>query len=114
VGFPSTALQEKKLPIHHTLADGDFESFMKMSERISAAAIQLKGPLEATKMIDETIVECYRSSKTVYIGFPMDVVKAEIDSFPLEKPLLLRPPSTSTTAREENAVRTIRERVFKA
>ncbi|KAJ5649093.1 uncharacterized protein N7484_002816 [Penicillium longicatenatum] len=114
VGFPSTTIQEKELPFHHTLADGDFESFMKMSERISAAAIQLKDPLEATKMIDDTIVECYRSSKPVYIGLPMDLVKAEIDSSPLEKPLLLRPPSTSTTATEEHVVKTIRERLFKA
>lgn len=114
VGFPSTAVQEKRLPVHHTLADGDFELFMKMSERISATAILLKEPLEATKMIDETIIECYRSSKPVYIGFPMDLVQAEIDPSPLEKPLLLRLPSTNPTAAEQTAVKKIRERLYNA
>ncbi|KAJ5523939.1 hypothetical protein N7494_010589 [Penicillium frequentans] len=114
VGFPSTAIQEKKLPVHHTLADGDFELFMKMSERISAAAVLLKDPLEATRMIDETITDCYRSSKPVYIGLPMDLVQAESDPSPLEKPLLLRPLPTNSTAAEETAVNKIRESLIKA
>ncbi|KAJ6110979.1 hypothetical protein N7486_003214 [Penicillium sp. IBT 16267x] len=103
----------KKLPVHHTLADGDYDLFMKMSERVSAAAIMLKDPLKATKMIDETIIECYRSSKPVYIGFPMDLVKAEIDPSPLENLLLLRSLPTSPTAEEETLVKTVRERLYK-
>lgn len=114
VGFSSTAIHEKKLPVHHTLADGDFELFMKMSERISAAAVLLKDPLEATRMIDETITDCYRSSKPVYIGLPMDLVQAEIDTSPLEKPMLLRPLPTNSTAAEETAVNKIREILIKA
>ncbi|KAJ5642102.1 hypothetical protein N7490_006102 [Penicillium lividum] len=114
VGFPSTAVQEKKLPIHHTLADGDYELFMKMSARISSAAILLKDPLEATKMIDETIIECYRSSKPVFIGFPMDLVKAEIDPSPLETPLSLRHLPSTPTPLEETAVTIIRERLINA
>ncbi|KAJ5288228.1 hypothetical protein N7478_003914 [Penicillium angulare] len=114
VGFPSTAIQDKKLPIHHTLADADFELFMKMSERLSSATILLREPSEATKAIDDTIVECYRSSKPVYIGFPIDLVKAEVDPAPLEHSLWLRTPPANATSEEEAAVNVIRDRLFKA
>ncbi|KAJ5096573.1 hypothetical protein N7456_007294 [Penicillium angulare] len=114
VGFPSTAIQDKKLPIHHTLADGDFEVFMKMSERLSSAAILLREPSEAAKAIDDTIVTCYRSSKPVFIGFPMDLVNTDVDPAPLEHPLWLRTPPSNATSVEEAAVNVIRDRLFKA
>ncbi|KAJ5948139.1 Thiamine pyrophosphate enzyme C-terminal TPP-binding [Penicillium verhagenii] len=114
VGFPSSAVQEKKLPVHHTLGDGDYELFMKMSERVSSATILMKDPLKATKMIDDTIIECYRSSKPVFIGFPMDLVKADIDPSPLETPLLLHHSLTGPTSADETAVKTILERLLKA
>ncbi|KAJ5725280.1 Thiamine pyrophosphate enzyme C-terminal TPP-binding [Penicillium malachiteum] len=114
VGFPSALARENKLPIHHSLADGDFDLFMKMSERISSATILLDDPLEATKLIDDTIIQCYRSSKPVYIGFPMDMVQVDIDSSPLEHPLLLRLATSEFTNAEETAVKTIQNRVSQA
>ncbi|KAJ5614611.1 Thiamine pyrophosphate enzyme C-terminal TPP-binding [Penicillium herquei] len=114
VGFPSATIRENKLPVHHSLADGDFELFMKMSQRISSATIILDNPLEATKMIDDTIIQCYRSSKPVYIGFPLDMVQVDIDSSPLERPLLLRLAASGFTSAEEKAVKTIQDRLSEA
>ncbi|KAJ5245368.1 hypothetical protein N7489_005464 [Penicillium chrysogenum] len=42
VGYPSTAIQEKRLPMHHTLGDGEFGRFAKMSAEISSAVVVLK------------------------------------------------------------------------
>lgn len=114
VGFPSTVVQEKKLPMHHTLADDDYELFMKMSERLSSAAILLKDPLQATKMIDDTIIECYRSSKPVYIGFPMDLVGKEVDPSLLEHPLELRLTPPLDTSSEKIAIKAVMDRLQKA
>ncbi|KAJ6031877.1 Thiamine pyrophosphate enzyme C-terminal TPP-binding [Penicillium herquei] len=114
VGFPSAVVREKKLPMHHSLGDGDFELFMKMSERISSATIILDDPLKAAKMIDDTIIQCYRSSKPVYIGFPMDMVQVDIDPSPLEHPLLLRLAASEFTVAEEAAVKTIQDRLSQA
>ncbi|KAJ5711876.1 hypothetical protein N7488_006032 [Penicillium malachiteum] len=104
----------EKLPIHHSFADGDFELFMKMSERISRATIILDDPLEATKMIENTIFQCYRSSKPVYIGFPLNMVQVNIDPSPLEHPLLLRLAASEFTNAEEEAVKTIQDRLSQA
>lgn len=111
VGYPSTAVQEKRLAVHHTLGDGDFGRFAKMSAQISSAVVILKDKSYATKLIDETILECCRSSKPVYIGFPMDLVQAEVDPSPLEYPLGFEEPSPNPIADEGYAVDLILGRI---
>ncbi|KAJ5704037.1 Thiamine pyrophosphate enzyme C-terminal TPP-binding [Penicillium malachiteum] len=114
VGFPSAIIRENKLPVHHSLADGDFELFMKMSERFSSATIILDDPSKATKIIDDTIIQCYRSSKPVYIGFPLDMVQVDIDPSPLEHPLLLRLAASNFTDAEGAATKAIQDRLSQA
>jgi pyruvate decarboxylase len=111
VGYPSTAIQEKRLPMHHTLGDGEFGRFSKMSAEISSAVVVLKEQSDATRLIDETILECCRSSKPVYIGFPVNLVKADIDPSPLECPLSLEQPSPNPMAVEDYAVDLILGRI---
>ncbi|CAG8924138.1 unnamed protein product [Penicillium salamii] len=112
VGYPSTEAQWKGLPIHHTLGDGDFERFAKMSAQISSAVVILKNSLNATRIIDETILECCRSSKPVYIGLPMDLVRAEVDPSPLEHPLTAEKPAPNPMVEEESAVDLILSRLL--
>jgi pyruvate decarboxylase len=107
VGYPPTAKQEKGLPMHHTLGDGDFERFAKMSEQISSAVVLLKDKTIAARLIDETILECLRSSKPVYIGFPMDFVQAEVDPSPLARALVVEEPAPNPLVEEEAAVNLI-------
>ncbi|CAG8909689.1 unnamed protein product [Penicillium egyptiacum] len=111
VGYPSTHVQEKRPPMHHTLGDGDFGRFAKMSAQISSAVVILRDKSEATKLIDETILECCRSSKPVYIGFPMNLVQAEVDPSPLEYPLSYEEASPNSMAVEEYAVDLILGRI---
>jgi pyruvate decarboxylase len=114
VGYPSTTAMDKGDLLHHTLADGDFGRFAKMSEQISSAVVILKDKSTASKRIDETITECYRSSKPVYIGFPMDLVQAEVDPSPLERPLVLEEPASNPKAVEENVVNMVLDRILRA
>ncbi|OQE77031.1 hypothetical protein PENNAL_c0063G03259 [Penicillium nalgiovense] len=111
VGYPSTAIQEKRLPMHHTLGDGEFGQFAKMSAEISSAVVVLKEQSDATRLIDETILECCRSSKPVYICFPVNLVKAEVDPSPLGCPLSLEQPSPNPMAVEDYAVDLILGRI---
>lgn len=111
VGYPSTIIQKKRLPMHHTLADGDFRRFARVSAEISSAVVVLEDKSDATRLIDETIIECCRSSKPVYIGFPVDLVEAEVDPSPLEYPLGLEEPSPSPTADEDYGVDLILGRI---
>jgi hypothetical protein len=114
VGYPSTTAMDKGALLHHTLADGDFGRFAKMSEQISSAVVILKDKSTASKCIDETITECYRSSKPVYIGFPMDLVQAKVDPSPLERPLVLEEPASNPIAVEENVVNMVLDRILGA
>jgi pyruvate decarboxylase len=100
--------------LHHTLADGDFGRFAKMSEQISSAVVILKDKPTASKLIDESITECYCSSKPVYIGFPMDLVQAEVDPSPLERPLVLQEPASNPIAVEENVVNMVLDLILGA
>ncbi|KAJ5747109.1 uncharacterized protein N7511_008805 [Penicillium nucicola] len=114
VGYPSTTVMEKGAWLHHTLADGDFERFARMSEELSSAVVILKDKSTASRLIDETIITCYRSSKPVYIGFPVDIVEAEVDPSPLDTPLVLEEPASHPIAVEENAVNRILDRILTA
>ncbi|KAJ5615130.1 hypothetical protein N7537_000244 [Penicillium hordei] len=111
VGYPSTIIQKKRLPMHHTLADGDFRRFARMSNEISSAVVVLEDKSDATRLIDETIIECCRSSKPVYIGFPADLVQVEVDPSPLEYPLGLEGPSPNPTADKDYGVDLILGRI---
>ncbi|CAI7584758.1 unnamed protein product [Penicillium pancosmium] len=114
VGFPSTAVKDKRLPMHHTLGDGDFELFMKMSARLSGAVAMLDSAKDAPKMIDDTIIACVRSSKPVYIGLPMDFVMVDVDASSLATPLPLDDPMSNPIAEEDDAVSAVMERIAMA
>ncbi|KAJ5221869.1 uncharacterized protein N7469_010756 [Penicillium citrinum] len=114
VGFPSTTAKEKRLPMHHTLGDGDYELFMEMSARISSAVAFLDSTKDARKMIDETIIQCARSSKPVYIGLPMDLVQAEIDATSLATPLPLEDSHSNPVVEEDKAISAVMNRISMA
>ncbi|KAJ5365648.1 hypothetical protein N7517_008534 [Penicillium concentricum] len=111
VGYPSTTVQEKRPPMHHTMGDGDFGRFARMSAEVSSAVVILKDKSDATRLIDETILECCRSSKPVYIGFPVDLVNAEVDPSPLESPLAFEELNLQTMEDEEHTANLILGRI---
>ncbi|KAL7333005.1 hypothetical protein PS15p_201970 [Mucor circinelloides] len=89
VGAPTTKSQQDKAMLHHSLGDGDFNVFVKMSEKISAAVAQLTLENAITE-IDRVIQTAYTSKRTGYISIPIDLILAKVD-VPAILPLQLLP-----------------------
>ncbi|KAJ4348470.1 uncharacterized protein N0V89_009845 [Didymosphaeria variabile] len=93
VGYPTTAAQKNGLLLHHTLGNGDFNVFSKMSTQISCAVSMLNQQHEAATLIDNAIRECILQSRPVYIALPTDMVQKKVDGDRLKTPLDLAYPS---------------------
>ncbi|KAF2641627.1 pyruvate decarboxylase [Massarina eburnea CBS 473.64] len=87
VGYPTTGAQKDGLLLHHTLGNGDFLAFSKMSAEISCAVSMLNDHHEAATLIDHAITECVLKSRPVYIGLPSDIVTKKVDGDRLKTPL---------------------------
>lgn len=87
VGYPSTSSQKNGALLHHTLGNGDFTVFSRMSREISCAVSMLNNQHEAAVLIDNAIRECYLKSRPVYISLPSDMVQRKIDGDRLNTPL---------------------------
>jgi indolepyruvate decarboxylase len=86
VGMPSRGAMQRRAPLHHTLLDGDFLRFARMSREVTAAQAILD-PRTAAQEIDRVLLTALNTSKPVYLGVPMDVAKAPVRSEPLRNPL---------------------------
>lgn len=89
VGYPSTLSQKNGALLHHTLGNGDFTVFSRMSKEISCAVSMLNNQHEAAMLIDNAIRECYLHSRPVYISLPSDMVQKKVDGDRLNTPLNL-------------------------
>lgn len=89
VGTPSTTAQGSHALLHHTLGDGRFEAFERMSANISAATARLAElqPQESTREIDRVLTICVRQARPVYIALPTDRVHTLVDASALATPL---------------------------
>lgn len=92
VGTPSTFDQKSGSLLHHTLGNGDFSVFAKMSESITQTQTNLTDPATAPAEIDRVLKACWISARPVYLGIPTDMAYAEIDGTPLSKDLDLSTP----------------------
>ncbi len=72
VGAPRLAAQKKGELIHHTLGDGDFRHFARMSAEISAAWAILT-PDNACSEIDRVIQQMLNQQRPGYLMLPADV-----------------------------------------
>ncbi|ECC9556382.1 decarboxylase [Salmonella enterica subsp. salamae] len=74
VGAPCSAAQQRGELMHHTLGDGDFRHFYRMSQAISAASAIL-GEQNACFEIDRVLGEMLAARRPGYIMLPADVAK---------------------------------------
>lgn len=96
VGCPSTASQRAGLMLHHTLGNGDFNTFADMGAIISCAMAKLNEPSEIATQIDHTLRECFLRSRPVYLMLPTDMVEAKVEGGRLTQPIDLREPENDT------------------
>ena len=77
VGAPSTALQDSKRRIHHSLGDGVFNHFIKMVEPVTVARAQIT-PENAASEIDRVIRLILKKHRPGYLLLSPDVAKTPI------------------------------------
>lgn len=92
VGQPTTKSQKDGMLLHHTLGNGDFDVFNKMSAGISCYVARLNDPHDAATLIDSAIRECWIRSRPVYITLPTDMIAAKVNANRLKKPIDLSLP----------------------
>lgn len=80
VGAPSKDSQAARRIVHHTLGDGDFEHFLRMSREITCAQANLV-PATATREIDRVLSEVHEQKRPGYLLIATDVAR-----FPTEPP----------------------------
>lgn len=78
VGAPSTDAQVARRAVHHTLGDGDFERFLRMSREITCAQANLT-PATATREIDRVLSEVREQKLPGYLLLATDVARFPAD-----------------------------------
>lgn len=101
VGIPSIDSQKKQLLLHHTLGNGDFGVFHKMSSHISQTTGIINDPANAADTIDRVIKEAYINQRPAYLGFPANMVDVEVPKERLDTPLDLSVPKNDPEAQDE-------------
>ncbi|KAG7664143.1 uncharacterized protein J8A68_002326 [[Candida] subhashii] len=87
VGVPSIASQAKQLLLHHTLGNGDFTVFHRMSNNISQTTAFISDIHSAPGEIDRCIRDAYVYQRPVYIGLPANLVDLKVPASLLDTPL---------------------------
>ncbi|CAM9021281.1 unnamed protein product [Wickerhamomyces anomalus] len=113
VGVPSISSQAKQLLLHHTLGNGDFTVFHRMSSNISQTTAFIKDINSAPAEIDRCIREAYVFQRPVYLALPAnlvdDLVSSDLLSTPID--LSLKPNDPES---ENEVVNTVLELIKKA
>lgn len=104
VGWPATNAQREGMLMHHTLGTGDFNVFLNMFVKVSAAVAILDCPQHAAERIDRALEVSWIKKQPVYIALPSDCVNLEVEA--PQNPLELAYPASSPVVVEEIATRT--------
>ena len=78
VGGPSKDAQGTRRALHHSLGDGDFEHFLRVSREITCAQANLM-PATATREIDRVLSEVREQRRPGYLLLPTDVARFETE-----------------------------------
>ncbi|KAL3230643.1 Pyruvate decarboxylase isozyme 1 [Nakaseomyces bracarensis] len=87
VGVPSISSQAKQLLLHHTLGNGDFTVFHRMSANISETTAMVTDISTAPAEIDRCIRTTYITQRPVYLGLPANLVDLKVPAKLLETPI---------------------------
>jgi len=101
VGVPSIASQAKQLLLHHTLGNGDFTVFHRMSNNISQTSAFISDIITAPHEIDRCIRTAYVHQRPVYVGLPANLVDCKVPSNLLETPIDLSLKPNDPEAQQE-------------
>ena len=77
VGAPNVAIQESRALMHHTLGNGEYDLFRRMSEPVVCAHAVMT-PQNVAYETERLIAEAYYHLRPVYMAFPADLAAAPI------------------------------------
>lgn len=101
VGVPSISSQAKQLLLHHTLGNGDFTVFHRMSNNISQTTAFISDINSAPSEIDRCIREAWVHQRPVYVGLPANLVDLTVPASLLDTPIDLSLKKNDPEAQEE-------------
>lgn len=101
VGVPSISSQAKQLLLHHTLGNGDFTVFHRMSNNISHTSAFLSDINSAPAEIDRCIRDAYIYQRPVYVGLPANLVDLKVPANLLDIPINLELKPNDPEAEDE-------------
>lgn len=101
VGVPSISSQARQLLLHHTLGNGDFTVFHRMSNNISQTTAFLSDISSAPGEIDRCIREAWVYQRPVYVGLPANLVDLKVPASLLDSPIDLSLRPNDPEAQEE-------------
>ncbi|MBV8666068.1 MAG: alpha-keto acid decarboxylase family protein [Burkholderiaceae bacterium] len=82
---------DRGLGMHHTMADGNYDHFLRAYAPVTAAQARIT-PRNAATEIDRLILTAWREKLPVYMEFPSDIAYLEIE-VPTAPLVLAEPPS---------------------
>jgi TPP-dependent 2-oxoacid decarboxylase len=85
VGGPTKDAQGTRRALHHSLGDGDFEHFLRISREITCAQANLM-PATATREIDRVLCEVREQRRPGYLLLSTDVARFETEPPTAELP----------------------------
>ncbi|MGO8739114.1 alpha-keto acid decarboxylase family protein [Rhodoblastus sp.] len=77
VGAPNVAIQESRALMHHTLGNGEYDLFRRMSEPVVCAHAVMT-PQNVAYETERLIAEAFYNLRPVYMAFPADLAAAPI------------------------------------
>jgi indolepyruvate decarboxylase len=86
-GMPTTAAQHKRELVHHTLGNGEFDFFAKMTGPVVCARAIIT-PQNAVYQTERLIADAFYHRRPVYMAIPSDVADQEVlgSAQPLDPP----------------------------
>ncbi|KAK3376853.1 thiamine diphosphate-binding protein [Lasiosphaeria ovina] len=94
VGYPTIPAQKSGKILHHTLGDGSYDHYVKISGELSCATTILKDPTTAVAEIDRVLNAMLFHSQPAYIGVSEEVAYAKVSTEYLDTPLVRALPRT--------------------
>ncbi|KAK1753354.1 thiamine diphosphate-binding protein [Echria macrotheca] len=88
VGYPPIPAQKSGKILHHTLGDGIFDHYIRISAELSCATTALDDPVTAPSEIDRVLNAMLYHSKPAYIGISEDIAYSMVSDEYLKTPLV--------------------------
>lgn len=78
-GSPSLSVLDRRLLVHHTVGDGNYNNVLDCYRHFTVAQTRLT-PANATGEIDRVLEACWREKRPVYLELPSDISYLEVAS----------------------------------